>query len=176
MLERLGADCNVPLAAFAEPVAGGLQLRACLVHPSGAPILKTEGEAAPEEAAALGDGVAVYAISADLPFAAGRWCGAAGVDRVQCLSDHRDMSFGGAFMLIVAYIAALWFSLEAFGGGLSVAQIGAAYLGAAAIANVAPTPGGLGALELCQPFFERGVNVPLQAHTSNLVSDLLNLL
>jgi thiol peroxidase len=50
-----------------------------------------------EEAAALGDDVAVYTISADLPFAANRWCGAAGVDRVQCLSDHRDMSFGGAW-------------------------------------------------------------------------------
>jgi thiol peroxidase len=50
-----------------------------------------------EEAAALGDGVAIYTISADLPFAAHRWCGAAGVDQVQCLSDHRDMSFGGAY-------------------------------------------------------------------------------
>ena len=50
-----------------------------------------------EEAAALGDDVAIYTISADLPFAANRWCGAAGVDRVVCLSDHRDMSFGGAY-------------------------------------------------------------------------------
>jgi thiol peroxidase len=50
-----------------------------------------------EEAAALGDGVAIYTISADLPFAANRWCGAAGVDQVQCLSDHRDMSFGDAY-------------------------------------------------------------------------------
>jgi thiol peroxidase len=30
----------------------------------------------------------------DLPFAQKRWCGAAGVDRVQTLSDHRDASFG----------------------------------------------------------------------------------
>jgi thiol peroxidase len=50
-----------------------------------------------EEAAALGDDVAIYTISADLPFAAGRWCGAAGVDRVQCLSDHRALSFGDAY-------------------------------------------------------------------------------
>lgn len=50
-----------------------------------------------EEAAALGDGVAIYTISADLPFAAGRWCGAAGVDKVQCLSDHRALSFGDAY-------------------------------------------------------------------------------
>ncbi len=50
-----------------------------------------------EEAAALGDDVSIYTISADLPFAAGRWCGAAGVDKVQCLSDHRALSFGDAY-------------------------------------------------------------------------------
>lgn len=50
-----------------------------------------------QEAAALGDDVVIYAISADLPFAAGRWCGAAGVDKLQTLSDHRDMSFGDAY-------------------------------------------------------------------------------
>lgn len=54
---------------------------------------------------------------------------------------------GGSSLVTLSYVAALIFSVEAFGGGLSVPQIGAAYLGAAAIANVAPTPGGLGALE-----------------------------
>ena len=46
---------------------------------------------------ALGEGVAGYTISADLPFAQARWCGAAGVARMQTLSDHRDMSFGDAY-------------------------------------------------------------------------------
>ena len=50
-----------------------------------------------EEAAKLGDGVAIYTVSADLPFAAGRWCGAAGVEQVECISDHRGMSFGDAW-------------------------------------------------------------------------------
>lgn len=50
-----------------------------------------------QEAAALGEDVVVYTVSADLPFAAGRWCGAAGADAVQCLSDHRSMSFGDAY-------------------------------------------------------------------------------
>jgi len=50
-----------------------------------------------EEAAKLGGDVAIYTVSADLPFAANRWCGAAGVDKVQCLSDHRDMAFGSAW-------------------------------------------------------------------------------
>jgi thioredoxin-dependent peroxiredoxin len=38
--------------------------------------------------------VTVYTISADLPFAQKRWCGAFGVDRVKMLSDHKEMSFG----------------------------------------------------------------------------------
>ena len=54
---------------------------------------------------------------------------------------------GGSCLLTLTYIAGLAFAVEAFGGSLTVPQIGAAYLGAAAIGNVAPTPGGLGALE-----------------------------
>ena len=50
-----------------------------------------------EEAGKLGEGVVVYTISADLPFAANRWCGAVGAKNVQCLSDHRSMSFGDAY-------------------------------------------------------------------------------
>ncbi|SFS78081.1 thiol peroxidase [Marininema halotolerans] len=50
-----------------------------------------------EEAAALGDNAKVLTLSVDLPFAQKRWCGAAGIDRVQTLSDHRDLSFGIAF-------------------------------------------------------------------------------
>jgi len=50
-----------------------------------------------EEAGKLGDAVVVYTISADLPFAQKRWCGAAGANNVHTLSDHRDMSFGDAF-------------------------------------------------------------------------------
>ena len=38
-----------------------------------------------------------YAVSADLPFAQARWCGEAGVEYMQPLSDHRDMSFGNAW-------------------------------------------------------------------------------
>ncbi len=53
----------------------------------------------------------------------------------------------GSALITMSYLFALVFSVEAFGGGLTVAQIGAAYLGAAAIANIAPTPGGIGPLE-----------------------------
>lgn len=39
-------------------------------------------------------GVDVFTISADLPFAQKRWCGAFGVDNIKMLSDHKDASFG----------------------------------------------------------------------------------
>jgi thiol peroxidase len=47
-----------------------------------------------EEAAALSDDVVIIAISADLPPAQKRWCGAAGVERVRVVSDHMAMEFG----------------------------------------------------------------------------------
>lgn len=50
-----------------------------------------------EEAASLGDNVVVYTVSVDLPFAQKRWCGAAGIDRVITVSDHKDLSFGKAY-------------------------------------------------------------------------------
>lgn len=50
-----------------------------------------------EEATALGDDVVVLTVSVDLPFAQARWCGAEGIDAVQTLSDHRDLSFGEAY-------------------------------------------------------------------------------
>ena len=49
-----------------------------------------------EEAAAL-DGVTIYTVSADLPFAQKRWCGAADIDKVVTLSDYRDRAFGAAW-------------------------------------------------------------------------------
>ncbi len=49
-----------------------------------------------EEAANIPD-VKVLTVSVDLPFAQKRWCGAADIDRVQTLSDHRDLSFGNAY-------------------------------------------------------------------------------
>lgn len=50
-----------------------------------------------ESAAELGDDVVILTVSNDLPFAQKRWCAAAGIDSVQTLSDHRDLSFGEAY-------------------------------------------------------------------------------
>ncbi len=49
------------------------------------------------EAAALGEGVAILTVSADLPFAQKRWCGAEGLEAVDMLSDHRTMGFSDAY-------------------------------------------------------------------------------
>ena len=54
-----------------------------------------------EEAAGLGDDVVILTISADLPFAQARWCGAAGVDRVITLSDCKSRSFGEAYGVLI---------------------------------------------------------------------------
>lgn len=53
-----------------------------------------------EEAAKLGS-VTVLTISVDLPFAQKRWCGASGLENVITLSDHRDLSFGKAFGVVI---------------------------------------------------------------------------
>ncbi len=53
------------------------------------------------EAAALGDDVRILTVSCDLPFAQARWCGAAGVTRLETLSDHYDLSFGLAYGVVI---------------------------------------------------------------------------
>ncbi|MDG0813637.1 thiol peroxidase [Cohnella rhizosphaerae] len=58
-----------------------------------------------EEAAKLGEQVQVLTVSADLPFAQARWCGAAGIDRVVLLSDYKDNSFGKAYGVLIKEFA-----------------------------------------------------------------------
>jgi thiol peroxidase len=54
-----------------------------------------------ETAGQLGDDVVILTVSTDLPFAQKRWCGAAGVDKVVTLSDHREAAFGSAFGVLI---------------------------------------------------------------------------
>ncbi len=53
-----------------------------------------------QEAGSLGD-VTILTISMDLPFTQKRWCGAAGIDRVVTLSDHRSASFGETYGILM---------------------------------------------------------------------------
>jgi thiol peroxidase len=60
-----------------------------------------------ETAASLGDNVVILTISMDLPFAQARWCGAAGVDKVVTLSDHRAAAFGEAYGVLIKEVRLL---------------------------------------------------------------------
>jgi thiol peroxidase len=65
------------------------------------PVCDMETRRFNEAAGKLGDNVVVLTVSMDLPFAQKRWCGAAGVERVITLSDHRGASFGNAFGVLI---------------------------------------------------------------------------
>lgn len=53
------------------------------------------------EAASLSPEIKILTVSMDLPFAQKRWCGAAGVDQVMTLSDHRYVSFGMHYGVLI---------------------------------------------------------------------------
>ena len=65
------------------------------------PVCDLETRRFNEEAAKLGKDVIVLTVSMDLPFAQARWCGAAGVNHVTTLSDHKDASFGQAYGVLI---------------------------------------------------------------------------
>jgi|UniRef100_A0A7C4AQ94 thiol peroxidase len=65
------------------------------------PVCDTSTRRFNEEASQLGENVVILTISMDLPFAQARWCGAAGITRVQTLSDHRDASFGLSYGVLL---------------------------------------------------------------------------
>jgi thiol peroxidase len=65
------------------------------------PVCDMETRRFNEEAGNLGSDVVILTVSADLPFAQARWCGAAGVDKVVTLSDHRDVAFGEAYGVLI---------------------------------------------------------------------------
>lgn len=73
---------------------------------------------------------------------------AGGVWTVMRSPSRVSMVFGGSLLTTWAYILALFASIEAFGGGIGFAAVGVAFLAGSAAAQVAPTPGGVGAAEV----------------------------
>jgi thiol peroxidase len=65
------------------------------------PVCDMETRRFNEEAGKLGSDVVILTVSMDLPFAQKRWCGAAGVERVITLSDHRDAAFGESYGVLI---------------------------------------------------------------------------
>lgn len=47
-----------------------------------------------EEAAGLSEDIVIITISTDLPYTQSRWCGAAGIEQVMVVSDHKETDFG----------------------------------------------------------------------------------
>jgi thioredoxin-dependent peroxiredoxin len=96
-LELLDHDLNpVKISSF--------QGRVCVISavPSlDTPVCDMETRRFNEAAGKLGDDIAILTVSMDLPFAQKRWCGAAGVEQVITLSDHRDAAFGTAFGVLI---------------------------------------------------------------------------
>ncbi|MBT8211535.1 MAG: flippase-like domain-containing protein, partial [Acidimicrobiia bacterium] len=72
---------------------------------------------------------------------------AAGIGAVVQSPVRMAMLFGGAALISGAYILTLWYSVEAFGGGVGFVSVGAVFLAGTAVANAAPAPGGVGAAE-----------------------------
>jgi thiol peroxidase len=54
-----------------------------------------------QEASQLSKEIVIIVISTDLPFAQKRWCGAAGIDNILVVSDHRDQEFGEKYACLL---------------------------------------------------------------------------
>jgi thiol peroxidase len=65
------------------------------------PVCDMETRRFNDEAGKLGGDVVILTLSMDLPFAQKRWCGAAGVEKVVTLSDHRDAAFGTNYGMLI---------------------------------------------------------------------------
>jgi thiol peroxidase len=72
----------------------------CTVPSVDTPVCDKETRRFNEEAAKL-SGVEILTISVDLPMAQKRWCGAAGIERVKTLSDHRTVEFGRNYGVLI---------------------------------------------------------------------------
>ena len=77
--------------------------------------------------------------------------------------------FGGSALVTLAYVGALVASVEAFGGGASIAKIGAVYMAASVVAAATPTPGGVGGFEAAAIAGLTGIGISSAAAVSAVV-------
>jgi len=69
------------------------------------PVCSTQTKKLNETLQSLGDKVACYTVSTDLPFAQGRFCGAEKITSLKNLSDAHDHSFGKAYGVLIQGLA-----------------------------------------------------------------------
>jgi glycosyltransferase 2 family protein len=77
--------------------------------------------------------------------------------------------FGGSALVTLAYVGGLVASVQAFGGGASIAKIGAVYMASAAVAAATPTPGGVGGFEAAAVTGLTGIGISSGAAVSAVV-------
>ncbi len=65
------------------------------------PVCNIQTKRFAQELATLGDTVAAYTVSTDLPFAMARFCGEAKITNMANLSDAHDHSFGKAYGVLI---------------------------------------------------------------------------
>ena len=71
-----------------------------------------------------------------------------GVEQVATDPARLFTLVSGGMLVTLSYLFCLYFSLQAFGGGgIGLATVGVVYLTGSALAQAAPTPGGVGAVE-----------------------------
>ncbi len=78
------------------------KVRIISVFPSvDTPVCSRQNKRFNKEAAALGDGVVILSISADLPFAQKRFCDVEGIKNACMLSDYNQLDFGMKYGFVV---------------------------------------------------------------------------
>jgi len=87
------------------------------------PVCDAETRRFNQEAAKLPGDIVVLTVSADLPFAQKRWCAAAGVDKVQTLSDYQDRSFATAYGVLIKELKLLSRSIFVVDAGDTVRYV-----------------------------------------------------
>ncbi len=93
-------NCNPMLQN--ETIGGTGKVQLVVVVPSlDTGVCDAETRIFNKEAAAL-EGVEVITVSMDLPFAAARWCGAAGIENLKVCSDFRNKDFANAYGVLLA--------------------------------------------------------------------------
>ena len=93
----------------------------------------------------------------------------ASLGRVARSPVRLTLLFGGSALVTLAYVGGLVASVEAFGGGASIAKIGAVYMAASVVAAATPTPGGVGGFEAAAIAGLTGIGISSGAAVSAVV-------
>jgi len=118
-----GGDLSV--VTLDKALGGGTNAAMFIVVPSlDTPVCSLESKKFNTRVGELPSGVKAYVVSMDLPFAMGRWCGAAeGEVALGMLSDYRDHSFGLNYGLLIGELGLLARTIVIVGKDRKVAYV-----------------------------------------------------